>query len=200
MVKKHLQDEHRPVREVSRRIHRLLMPTIANITVAGVEDALVALVSDGDAYEGTGFKGSRTVGLAPAVVVKTAKDRAVEAWLATPSATVREIADLVGCGHSVAGSARSLAMAVDARPVTAESCPVTAADHRTDAVTGQGQGGKSVRPLTALPIGAQSGRTDNQPVDESGHEALSGDRTPIADKEDAFTHGQVEPIRKRGRL
>jgi hypothetical protein len=105
-VKPYMPVDHQSLDEVARTIRKSLLGTMPRLTVAAVRDAILGLVQAGEAYEGTGKHGARTVGLTPPLETETATDRAAAAWSANPTATVREIAALAMCSPALAGKAK----------------------------------------------------------------------------------------------
>jgi hypothetical protein len=108
-VLEHLPEEHRPLREVARWIRGVLQADVRGVSVQAVTDALLEAVVAGAAFEGEGPRGTRTIGKAPAVRHVSATDRAVLYWEAHPQASVRTVAEAVGCGIGTASRAKGLA-------------------------------------------------------------------------------------------
>ncbi len=102
----HVLDKHRPLNEVARAVRRALLPRYRGITMQGVLDTLVEAVSAGLAHEGANGHGARTIGQLPPAQADTATNRAIAYWHGHPEATVREVAEAVGCAASTASSAR----------------------------------------------------------------------------------------------
>jgi putative DNA primase/helicase len=114
LVREHMHPDHKPFKEVARAIHKKLMPVVRGIRLTGVEDAIVQLVADGQAFEGTGRRGIRTVGLASAKPIDTATDKAIRAWEELgANATVRAVADRAQCSVGMAQSSKRHAVFSD---------------------------------------------------------------------------------------
>jgi hypothetical protein len=105
-------EAHKPFDEVARLAHKALLPDHHRLPLQSVKDAMLGLVEAGQAYEGQGAKGRRTIGRGPAPAADDALDRAVAAWEASPTATVREIAKAAGVSVERAHKARSIARSV----------------------------------------------------------------------------------------
>lgn len=115
-VLRHMVTEHRPINDEARRIQQLMLPSVQRLTLVAVKNAMASLVKDGEAHEGKGTSGARTIGTSPQVAVDDATDRAVAAWERTPGATVRQIAKAAGCSSATAGRARRMALSHGAVP------------------------------------------------------------------------------------
>jgi hypothetical protein len=111
----HFVDEHLPCREVACHIRGILAPTLRGVSVQAVTDALLEAVIHGEAYEGEGQRGTRTIGRQPASRHVSATDRAILYWEEHPQASVRDVAVAVDCGVGTASRARSLAVPSTAR-------------------------------------------------------------------------------------
>jgi hypothetical protein len=125
-VVEHLGNEHRPLKEAARSIHKDLLPQFRGISVQAVVDALLAAVAQGFAHEGEGRRGVRTIGLQPAVVEESATDRALAYWEAHPESSVREVARAVGCSPALAGRARRLLSPVSSSASTPQDTAIVA--------------------------------------------------------------------------
>ena len=103
--------------DVVAHVHRTLIAKMPKLTKAAVKDTISALVQAGQAHAGEGRKGSRTVGLSQPDPVVTAAQRAAAYWAEHPEATVREVAEAVGCSKTEAGRSRpKLSQAVSQTP------------------------------------------------------------------------------------
>lgn len=145
IVLKHLKAEHRSINLEVRRIHKAIMGSFPRATVQSVKDAIDDLVEAGKAHEGR-VGNSRTVGLMPAREADTGTARAMAAWRADPTATVREIAERAGCSKTLAAQMKALALSTHACPPADEgtggqvdkaggqdsssTCPPTSAPYR----------------------------------------------------------------------
>lgn len=117
----HLADEHRPLKEAARSIRKALSTSHRGLTVQAVVDALNDAIASGQAYEGTDRHSARTVGRQPAPQIDSVTERAIAYWDEHPDASVREVADALGCSRSAVGRARSIAIPSPSKQVS--HCP-----------------------------------------------------------------------------